>query len=143
MPIKTALVDRAIREWKSFGEDLGRNDKFIDPAGKTTTAKQTGGHANPRKETVEPFASRVADFWLAIPSDAYNKLVAENAKDRGKLDGTIDLAWSAAFISYCMRMAGAGPLFSLRVEPFGVYRPVDQEPAREQDEREHRGIQIG
>jgi hypothetical protein len=111
MSIRKDLVDRAIREWERFGSDTGREDKFIDPAGKTTRDAKTSGKDNARKETFEPHASRVADFWLAIPSDKYAELVKSNAKSLGKLDGTVDLAWSAAFVSYCMRMAGAGPLF--------------------------------
>ena len=66
---------------------------------------------NRRKETVEPFSSRVANYWLGIPSKQYDDLVKKFAKAKGMLDGTIDLAWSAAFISYCMQMAGAGSAF--------------------------------
>lgn len=111
MSIRGALVARAIEQWEWFGKDEGRADKYIGPDGKTTTNKQTNGKANPRKETVEPYSSRVADHWLAISSKDYDNLVKKFAKEKGKLDGTVDLAWSAAFISYCMQMAGAGTAF--------------------------------
>jgi hypothetical protein len=98
MTFRDDLVARAIEQWTWFGKDEGREDKFIGPA---------------RKETVEPFSSRVADYWLAVPTKEYDDLLKGNAaaKAHGKLDGTINLAWSAAFISYCMQMAGAGSQF--------------------------------
>ena len=111
MSFRDELIAKAIEQWKWFGQDEGHGDKFVDPSGKTTTAKKTGGKPNPRKETVEPYASRIADYWLAIPSKDYDTLVKKFAKAKGKLDGTVDLAWSAAFISYCMQMAGAGAAF--------------------------------
>jgi hypothetical protein len=111
MSFQDELVARALEQWERFGRDEGRDDKFIDPDGKTTKNKTTNGVPNPRKETVEPFASRVANYWLAIPSKQYDDLVKRYAKAKGRLDGTIDLAWSAAFISYCMQMASAGSSF--------------------------------
>jgi len=111
MSFRDELIARAVEQWEKFGKDLDRNDKFIDPNGNTTTNDKTDGVPNRRKETVEPFASRVANYWLSIPSQQYNDLVRKYAKAKGKLDGTIDLAWSAAFISYCMQMAGAGSSF--------------------------------
>jgi hypothetical protein len=111
MSFREELIARAQEQWKWFGRDEGRNDKFIGPDGKTTTKKTSGGKANRRKETVAPFSGRVADYWLAIPSKEYDDLVKKFAKAKGKLDGTVDLAWSAAFISYCMQMAGAGAAF--------------------------------
>jgi hypothetical protein len=111
MTFRDTLVAKATEQWTWFGQDLGRGDHFIGPDGKTTSSKKTNGKANPRKETVEPFASRVGDYWLAISSTDYDSLVKQFAKAKGKLDGTVDLAWSAAFISYCMQMAGAGSAF--------------------------------
>jgi hypothetical protein len=104
MTFREELTARALEQWKWFGQDEGRNDKFIGADGKTTTKKTSGEKANPRKETVEPFSSRIADYWLAIPSKEYDDLISKFAKGKGKLDGTVDLAWSAAFISYCMQM---------------------------------------
>lgn len=96
MSIRKDLVKVANAEWTSFGKDTGRNDKFVK--GK-------------RKETVEPYASRVGDYWLTIPTAQYDNLVKSHAKTLGKLDGTINIPWSAAFISYCMQQAGAGTSF--------------------------------
>lgn len=111
MSFQEELVARALEQWEKFGRDEGREDKFIDSNDNTTKDETTNGVPNRRKETVEPFASRVANYWLAIPSAQYNDLVKKFAKAKGKLDGTVDLAWSAAFISYCMQMAGAGSSF--------------------------------
>jgi hypothetical protein len=107
MSIRNALINQAITQWTWFGEDEGRADKYVTPGGKTTTDKTKGK----RKETVEPYSSRVADYWLAISNADYDRLVKAYAKEQGRLDGTIDLAWSAAFVSYCMQMAGAGTSF--------------------------------
>lgn len=96
MSIRNALVAEVVKQWKWFGEDEGTGNKTIK--GK-------------RKETVEPYSSRVADYWLAIGSTEYDRLVRAFAKNTGRLDGTINLAWSAAFISYCMQMGGAGTAF--------------------------------
>ncbi|MBD9578788.1 DUF2272 domain-containing protein [Pseudomonas sp. BGr12] len=105
------LLERTTSEWERFGKDTGRKDKYIAPDKSTTTEKSTGGKLNPRKETVDPYSSRIADYWLAVESKDYKSLVKTYAKDKGKLDGTINIAWSAAFISYCMQMAGAGASF--------------------------------
>ncbi len=111
MSIRSDLVRIATEEWELFGKDEGRGDKFIDRNGNTTSSRGSSATPNRRKETVEPFASRVGDHWLAIPGDQYDNLVKKFAKPLGKLDGTVDLPWSAAFISYCMQKAGAGPDF--------------------------------
>jgi hypothetical protein len=111
MSFQDELVARALEQWERFGRDEDRDDKFIDAEGKTTKDKTSNGVPNRRKETVEPFSSRVANYWLGIPSKQYDDLVKKFAKAKGRLDGTIDLAWSAAFISYCMQMAGAGSAF--------------------------------
>src|SRR5262245_36007651 len=109
MSFRDELVARPGGEWEWFEKDEHRNDKFVDPSGKTTTQEKTGAIVNPRKESVNPYSSRVADYWMAIPSASYNKLVKEFAASKGKLDGTVNIAWSAAFVSYCMQQAGAGP----------------------------------
>jgi len=111
MSFQDDLIDKATQQWEWFGKDLDRNDKYIEAYGKTTLKRQTDGKTNRRKETVEPYAGRVGDFWLAIPTKDYKRLVSNFAKHKGKLDGTVDLAWSAAFISYCMQVAGAGTAF--------------------------------
>lgn len=111
MSFVQTLLDVIDREWTWFGKDSGRKDHYIGPDGKTTHSAETGGKKNPRKETVEPYSSRVGEYWLAIPTEQYKKLVKDYAKDKGKLDGTVGLAWSAAFISFCFKMAGAHTSF--------------------------------
>ncbi|NBB50850.1 DUF2272 domain-containing protein [Rhizobium sp. CRIBSB] len=96
MSIHSALMEIALREWTFFGKDLGRNDKLVD--GKN-------------KERVQPYCDRVGDYWLSISSTEYARLVKDYDPVRKKLDGETRLAWSAAFISYCMNMAGAGNKF--------------------------------
>lgn len=110
MAFRDALIAKAIEQWTWFGKDLddGRS-KYVNASGQTNNGPESS--TNRRKETVEPFASRVDDYWLTIPTAEYNKLVKAKAPTLGKLDGTVNLAWSAAFVSYCMQMAGAGPLF--------------------------------
>lgn len=91
------VVTIANHEWDFFGRDQGSASHKVDGS---------------PKETVGNFAQRVGDYWLSIDSADYKKLVKEHAKTLGKLDGTItELPWSAAFISYCMQMAGAGSQF--------------------------------
>jgi hypothetical protein len=111
MSFQEKLIAHALEQWTLFGRDEDRDDKFIDANGNTTKNETSNGVPNRRKETVEPFSSRVANYWLGIPSRQYDDLVKKFAKAKGRLDGTIDLAWSAAFISYCMQMAGAGSNF--------------------------------
>lgn len=93
----TDLVRRAIAEWEFFGKDEGSGDH-------KAKSKQ--------KETVEPYSSRIGDYWMSISDSDYDSLVNGFAGGKGKLDGTITaLPWSAAFISYCMQVAGAGAEF--------------------------------
>ena len=113
MTFRDDLVAKAVEEWTWFGKDETRSDHYVDAKGNTTLKKTTNGKANKLKETVEPYASRIGDFWLAIPAGSYSDIVEDNpkAKELGKLDGTIDEPWSAAFISYVMKTAGAGNSF--------------------------------
>ena len=134
MSFREELVARALEQWERFGRDEDRDDKFIDAEGKTTKSKASNGVPNRRKETVEPFSSRVADYWLAIPSKQYDDLVRKFAKAKGRLDGTIDLAWSAAFISY-LHADGRGRLqLPLFVGLCDLDGSVDQEQAQRETE---------
>ncbi len=111
MSVRKPVIDCAIAEWMWFGKDEGRKDKHIAPNGATTVNKGPKARPYPRKETVEPYAGRVGDYWLSISSKDYDHLLKNFAKSKGKLDGTVNLPWSTAFISYCMQMAGAGTDF--------------------------------
>ena len=100
MSFDDTLIETAAKEWEFFGKDEGSNDKFVKVNG-----------VNKRKETVKPFEDRVADYWLSIPQSDYKRLMEAFTPSSGRLDGTLDIAWSAAFISYCMKTAGAGADF--------------------------------
>lgn len=96
MSFKSGLLDVVNAEWEFFSKDLAGHDIKI-------------GGVN--KEAVGKFSGRVADYWLAIPAASLASLVKQFAKAHGRLDGTINLPWSAAFISFCMKTAGAGVAF--------------------------------
>lgn len=100
MIFQERLIDTLNAEWIFFGKDMAGSDKTMLVGGKTR-----------RKEEVEPFASRIGDYWLSLPTTAYSSLVRSSAGRYGKLDGTINIPWSAAFISYGMQAAGAGSQF--------------------------------
>jgi hypothetical protein len=55
------------------------------------------------KETDDPQFRRVGDYWKAVGSPNHGRTVAANGRRP---------AWSAAFISYVMKTAGAGDRFS-------------------------------
>lgn len=78
------LVNAAITEWDFFGRQA------YDIAGNATHT----GH----KEGEKGFAERIGTYWL------------EGTKTHG-IDGTKNVPWSAAFISWLMRKAGAGDQF--------------------------------
>lgn len=80
---KQRLIATAEREWRYFGGST----RSLDEAWQIV-----GGRA------VEPFKSRVGDYWRAV--------------GRPDWDGGTDEPWSAAFISWCFAIAGAGGLFS-------------------------------
>jgi len=97
MGFDDTLIGVATKEWEFFGKDDGTADKFV----------VVKGHKKP-KETVKPYEDRIADYWLSISDADYKKLMKQLKPASGRLDGTVDVAWSAAFISYCMQIAGAG-----------------------------------
>ena len=85
MSFVDTLKTVAFEEWKFFGHDEEGHEHFV--------------HGQP-KEAVEPYARRIGDYWLSIPSDDYDSTVKKYAPKLGKRDGTVRvLPWSAAFIS--------------------------------------------
>jgi hypothetical protein len=74
----------AIGEWNFFG------NQTYDVNGRSTHAGHTEGEPG--------FAERIGTYWV------------EGTNTHG-LDGTDDVPWSAAFISYVMKTAGAGNRF--------------------------------
>jgi len=81
--IKQRLIEAATGEWRFFGGSTRSLDEVWKLFG---------------DEAVEPFRSRVGDYWRAV--------------GRPDWDGGTDEPWSAAFISWCFAEAGAGGLFA-------------------------------
>ena len=78
------LVAVARREWTRWGGPAERVDGTLV------------GFTNKRMEALHPFWTYVGEYWHSIGSS---------------LDGRDRPAWSAAFISYCFREAGAKKRF--------------------------------
>lgn len=96
----------ALREWRLFGQPVDDDDPELrpDPAGPGVKPERLPG-----------LWERVGEYWW-IGQDPYEAEVSWTGKHDG--NGTLfDLnrdgryAWSAAFISYVMRVAGAGDRF--------------------------------
>jgi hypothetical protein len=98
---REAVVAIALREWRLFGQNVS------DPAGEATRV------VKPERE--EGLWQRVGEYWWlglnagAAESGWTGKHDGHGAVFAPEDDG--DYAWSAAFISYVMRIAGAGPRF--------------------------------
>ncbi len=84
-PIIQALVQQAREEWEFFGHQRWKLD---------------GSLIKGRQEYEDGAWQRIGDYWKNI-GGGYANLTG---KDRG-------YPWSAAFISFCMRAAGAGSNF--------------------------------
>jgi hypothetical protein len=94
---RQAVIAIALREWRAFGSP-------VDPV-----------EVPDKPERAEGLWQRVGDYWW-LGLDPSDFEVAWTGKHDGdgrifppEMDG--DYAWSAAFVSYVMRMAGAGTGF--------------------------------
>lgn len=94
---RQAVIAIALREWRAFGSP-------VDPV-----------EVPDKPERAEGLWQRVGDYWW-LGLDPSDFEVAWTGKHDGdgrifppEMDG--DYAWSAAFVSYVMRMAGAGAGF--------------------------------
>jgi Uncharacterized protein conserved in bacteria (DUF2272) len=102
---RDAVVAIALREWRLFGSQVDDN-----PPGSYRPAT-----ADDKPERQQGLWQRVGEYWwLALnpgaPEAAWTgKHDANGAVFPASQDG--DYAWSAAFVSYVMRIAGAGPHF--------------------------------
>lgn len=106
MIFRDELAAVARNEWEWFGRDTGEGTHRAD------YTNDQGKRIIVNKEEAPTFAARVGDYWLAINEKDYVRLVKTYAPKLGKLDGTVTrLPWSAAFISYCFQMSGAGDKF--------------------------------
>jgi hypothetical protein len=102
---RAAAVAIATREWKAWGDVVydadPRNELPPDP--------------NTKAERQDGYWQRVGEYWwLGLnqndPATAWTGKHDETGADFAP-EGDGQYAWSAAFISYVMRMAGAGPSF--------------------------------
>lgn len=106
MVFRDELAAVARDEWEWFGRDTGEG------VHRASYTNDRGQRVTVNKEEAPTFAARVGDYWLSINERDYTRLVKAYAPKLGKLDGTVTrLPWSAAFISYCFQMSGAGDKF--------------------------------
>ena len=97
----------ALREWRLFGQPVDDDDPEQRPDASSTAVKP---------ERLPGLWERVGEYWW-IGQDPYEAEVAWTGKhdsDGAPFDYVHDgrFAWSAAFISYVMRIAGAGDRFA-------------------------------
>lgn len=96
---RDAVVQIALREWRLFGEqtDEAAYDETVKP------------------ERLQGLWQRVGEYWwLGLSRDAPEAAWTGMHDGHGAVfppDKDGDFAWSAAFVSYVMRIAGAGAAF--------------------------------
>ncbi len=103
---RTDAIAIALREWRMFGEPVDDDDPEQRPDPTTASVKP---------ERLPGLWQRVGEYWW-IGQDPYESEVAwtgKHGEDGRPFDFVHDgrFAWSAAFISYVMRVAGAGARF--------------------------------
>ena len=113
---REAVVQIALREWRAFGQQVVYPDTELPFD----------------NERLEGLWQRVGDYWwLGLPMGVdeqgltgkhnQNGYVFPAAQDR-------TYAWSAAFVSYVMRMAGAGSRFPYSGCPFHLHQCCAAQP---------------
>ena len=114
---RDAAVQIAYREWRAFGQKL--------------VTSPTAESADSR-ERDEGLWQRVGEYWwlgldYGAPDGAWTGIHDANGVEfpRGR-DG--EFAWSAAFISYVMRMAGAGRRFPYAPSPSDYINAARTQP---------------
>ena len=103
---RTDTIAIALREWRLFGEPVDDDDPEQRPDPVTASVKP---------ERLPGLWQRVGEYWW-IGQDPYESEVdwtGKQGSDGRPFDFMHDgrYAWSAAFISYVMRIAGAGTRF--------------------------------
>ncbi len=103
---RTEAVAIALREWRLFGEPVDDDDPEQRPDPVASSVKP---------ERLPGLWERVGEYWW-IGQDPYENEVdwtGKHGSDGRPFDFVHDgrYAWSAAFISYVMRIAGAGTRF--------------------------------
>lgn len=102
---RDSVVAIALREWRLFGSPVDD-----DPPG-----SRPDPVPDAKPERMAGLWQRVGEYWwAALPPDAPEAAWTGRHDERGlefpaSADG--DFAWSAAFVSYVMRIAGAGDRF--------------------------------
>jgi hypothetical protein len=99
------VVAVAIREWRLFGQPVDD-----DPPGSRPPLP-----ADLKPERLPGLWERVGEYWwLGIDADQFETNWTGKHDETGArfpADEDAHYAWSAAFVSYVMRIAGAGPRF--------------------------------
>ncbi|MCQ8241944.1 DUF2272 domain-containing protein [Rhizosaccharibacter radicis] len=103
---RQTVVAIALREWRLFGEPVDDDDPEERPEASSTAVKP---------ERLPGLWQRVGEYWW-IGQDPYESEVdwtGRHNSDGRPFDYVHDarFAWSAAFISYVMRVSGAGGRF--------------------------------
>lgn len=102
---RDAAVAIAIREWRTFGAPMSEDTPF-------TVSVPEGAYS---AERAQGLWQRVGEYWwLGLNSDQRGRTRTGKHDDNGVeflAERDTPYAWSAVFISYVMRMAGAGLTF--------------------------------
>jgi hypothetical protein len=117
---RQAVVAIALREWRLFGspvEDMAADEADAPAPDATTTSEMAKPETSvaEKPERAPGLWQRVGEYWW-LGQDAgssYARWTGKHDEDGHVFapDRDEEFAWSAAFISYVMRMAGAGPHF--------------------------------
>ncbi|HVY15304.1 MAG TPA: DUF2272 domain-containing protein [Rhodopila sp.] len=113
---RAAVVAIALREWRLFGQPMD------DPEGEAARV------VKPERE--EGLWQRIGEYWwLGLNAGSYESAWTGKHDGQGRVfppDQDGEYAWSAAFVSYVFRIAGAGPRF-----PYSADHAVYINAARE------------
>jgi len=103
---RTDAIAIALREWRLFGEPVDDDDPEQRPDPMTTSVKP---------ERLPGLWERVGEYWWIgqDPNESEVDWTGKHGSDGHPFDFEHDgrYAWSAAFISYVMRISGAGARF--------------------------------
>lgn len=101
MPITTKLIDTSTGEWARWGYSTWALHEAPVIAG---------------KEKATPFSGYVSDYWTVVGQPTWN--------------GNTPQAWSAAFISFCFKNAGAGKKFPYASGHAGYCAAILKSPSK-------------
>ena len=94
---RTNVVAIALREWRAFGSVVDDGPPRAEPAA--------------RADNEPGLWQRVGDYWWGLDAGRPETGLTPRYDAFGNFHVGPAPAWSAAFISYVMRVAGAGPAF--------------------------------